>query len=276
MTASGGHKHFEANFGYQNSAYAYSQPHLSTLSVTKYVSPEEKYLKRSASSASQFVSASRMSGLNEVNTGPPVHPVQLSAGQLTGYQRNEFDTSKFTTGLAFRTQSQYDLPSFGLDPDEPIFVTGPYGKGGLQPDYRPFSALSGARAPPSWRPRSANERPDSSLQWYRPRSLANLEDDTSSIWSGMGPSRPQEFTQVPHSNRHGNHATSLMNYFLQSLDRRKMAQSTGALHHFGYHSEDGILRGSVAPFMHFSTTSDSKQSIGQFSDHIDKYRDVAL
>ena len=68
----------------------------------------------------------------------------------------------------------------------------------------------------------------------------------------------------------------LMNYFLQSLDRRKMAQSTGALHHFGYHSEDGILRGSVAPFMHFSTTSDSKQSIGQFSDHIDKYRDVAL
>ena len=55
-----------------------------------------------------------------------------------------------------------------------------------------------------------------------------------------------------------------------------MAQSTGALHHFGYHSEDGILRGSVAPFMHFSTTSDSKQSIGQFSDHIDKYRDVAL
>lgn len=256
LTATG-NKHFEANFGYQNSAYAYSQPHLSTLSVTKYVSPEEKYLKRSASSASQFVSASRMSGLNEVSTGPPVHPVQLSAAQLTGYQRNEFDTSKFTTGLAFRTQSQYDLPSFGLDPDEPIFVTGPYGKGGLQPDYRPFSALSGTRgAPPSWRPRSANERPDSSLQWYRPRSLANLDDDTSSIWSGIGTSRPQEFTQ--------------------SLDRRKMAQSTGALHHFGYHSEDGILRGSVAPFMHFSTTSDSKQSIGQFSDHIDKYRDVAL
>ena len=156
-------------------------------------------MKRSASSASQFVSASRMSGLNDIHSaGPPApvaHPVQLSAGQLTGYQRNEFDTSKFTTGLAFRTQSQYDLPSFGLDPDEPIFVTGPYGKGGLQPDYRPFSALSGARAPPSYRPRSANGGRDSSLQWYRPRSLVNLEDDTSSIWSGMG-SKPQEFTQV--------------------------------------------------------------------------------
>ena len=140
-----------------------------------------------------------MSGLNDIHSaGPPppvAHPVQLSAGQLTGYQRNEFDTSKFTTGLAFRTQSQYDLPSFGLDPDEPIFVTGPYGKGGLQPDYRPFSALSGARAPPSYRPRSANGGRDSSLQWYRPRSLVNLEDDTSSIWSGMG-SKPQEFTQV--------------------------------------------------------------------------------
>ena len=57
-----------------------------------------------------------------------------------------------------------------------------------------------------------------------------------------------------------------------ALDR---AASTSALH-FGYNSEDGILRGSVAPFMHFSATSDSKQSIGQFSDHIDKYRDVAL
>ena len=189
-------KHFEANFGYQNSAYAYSQPHLSTLSVTKFVSPEEKYLKRSASSASQFVSASRLSGLNEMSQHPQHPQVQLSASQLTGYQRNEFDTSKFTTGLAFRTQSQYDLPSFGLDPDEPIFVTGPYGKGGLQPDFRPFSALSGARAPPSWRPRSANGV-DNSLQWYRPRSLVNLEDDTSSIWSGVG-NRPQDFTQVKY------------------------------------------------------------------------------
>ena len=69
---------------------------------------------------------------------------QLNAGHLTGYQRNEFDTSKFTSGLAYRAASQYDLPSFGLDPDEPIFVTGPYGPGGLQsgmgPDYytRPF------------------------------------------------------------------------------------------------------------------------------------------
>ena len=48
---------------------------------------------------------------------------------------------------------------------------------------------------------------------------------------------------------------------------------------FGYNTDDGILRGSVAPFMHFAgnaPASESKQSLGQFSDHIDKYRDVAL
>ena len=71
----------------------------------------------------------------------------------------------------------------------------------------------------------------------------------------------------------------------QSLDRRKYAagafdraHSVGALN-FGYNTDDGILRGSVAPFMHFAgnaPASESKQSLGQFSDHIDKYRDVAL
>ena len=107
---------------------------------------------------STFV-ASRLSGLNEIP------PVQVNASQLTGYQKNEFDTSKFTSGLVYRNHSQYDLPSFGLDPDEPIFVTQPYGPGGLKrQDYyqRPYSALSGSnKAAPSWgRP----ERPDSSLQ----------------------------------------------------------------------------------------------------------------
>jgi len=260
-------KQIEAGLGYQNTAYAYSQPHLSTLAVTKYAtnsSIQPKYLKRSASSASQFVSASRLSGLNEIP------PVQVNARHVTGYQKNEFDTSKFTSGLVYRNHSQYDLPSFGLDPDEPIFVTGHYGRGGLQnQEYyqRPFSALSGTKgtAAPSW---GRQERPDSSLQWYRPRSLVNLEDDTSSIWSGI-----EKSGNYPSNNT-------------QSLDRRKYAagafdraQSLGALN-FGYISDDGILRGSVAPFMHFASTatpaSESKQSLGQFSDHIDKYRDVAL
>ena len=68
--------------------------------------------------------------------------------------------------------------------------------------------------------------------------------------------------------------------FFQSLDRRKFgyferAHSIGALN-FGYMAEDGILRGSVDPFVHFTSATESKQSLGQFSDHIDKYRDVAL
>ena len=50
----------------------------------------------------------------------------------------------------------------------------------------------------------------------------------------------------------------------------------GALN-FGYVSDDGILRGSVTPFMHFqNNNNESKQSLGQYSDHIDGYRDVAL
>lgn len=242
-------KHIEAGFGYQNTAFAHSQPHLA---VTKYApsiqSHQSKYLKRSASTVSQFVSANRL-----------VHDmVQLNASELTGYQKNEFDTSKFTTGLMLRTHSQYDLPSFGLDPDAPVFVNGPYGRGGLQSSdlyQRPFSALSGIKAPPSWRPRQAAN--DNSIQWYRPRSLVNLEDDTSSIWSGIGKSSPnKEFSNTT-----------------QILDR---AHSMGALN-FGYVSDDGILRGSVTPFMHFSNNNnDSKQSLGQYSDHIDGYRDVAL
>jgi hypothetical protein len=149
-------KQLEAGLGYQNSAFASSQPHLGPLAVTKYASaPASKYIKRSASSVSQFVEASRMApSLNDILAPAHQPAVQMNAAQLTGYHRNEFDTSKFTSGLVYRTASQYDLPSFGLDPDEPVFVTGPYGPGGLQgPDYyqRPFSALSGAGVPPSWR-----------------------------------------------------------------------------------------------------------------------------
>ena len=75
----------------------------------------------------------------------------------------------------------------------------------------------------------------------------------------------------------------------QSLDRRKRLQearvrahSTGALN-FGYLADEGILRGGVGLFNYSSSRDrdrflarESQQSIGQYSDHIDKYRDVAL
>lgn len=261
-------KHIESGLGYQNSAFAHSQPHLNGLTamaVTKYATPQSKSLKRSASSVSQFVSASRMS-LNEMPPMPPAPTMQFSASQLTGYQRNEFDTSKFASGLVYRTHSQYDLPSFGLDPDEPVFVAGPYGPGGLQYPQRPFSALSGH----SFHSGINNRRPRSttghnSLQWYRPRSLINLDDDTSSIWSGIG--KPS-----------GDYATQSLDrrkYLLEQYQLQQRAQSVSALN-FGYVSDDGILRSSAGPFMHFAAGGESKQSLGQFSDHVDKYRDVAL
>ena len=40
------------------------------------------------------------------------------------------------------------------------------------------------------------------FQWYRPRSLVNLEDDTSSIWSGIGKSSSpnKEFSNTTQVN----------------------------------------------------------------------------
>ena len=61
----------------------------------------------------------------------------------TGYQRNEFDTSKFTLNYnsqklnGFASKSQLDVftgQNFGLDPDAPLFVNYPYGPGGLPLD----------------------------------------------------------------------------------------------------------------------------------------------
>ena len=64
---------------------------------------------------------------------------------------------------------------------------------------------------------------------------------------------------------------------------------SGGINLFGWSTaDDGIVRGGVGPLLHYShyggngrTTvgmpGESKQSLGtQFSDHIDKYRDVAL
>ena len=60
-----------------------------------------------------------------------------------GYQRNEFDTSKFTLSYnsqklnGFASKSQLDVftgQNFGLDPDAPLFVNYPYGPGGLPLD----------------------------------------------------------------------------------------------------------------------------------------------
>ena len=83
-------------------------------------------LSRSASTASHFVTASRMSmpdlsSLNTINNNM-IYPHHLKQG----LSKNEFNP-----GGVHKTLSQYDLPSFGLDPDAPIFIQHGYGPGGL-------------------------------------------------------------------------------------------------------------------------------------------------
>ena len=79
---------------------------------------------RSASSASHFVTASRLSmpDLTSINNNSMVFSRQLKQG----LSRNEFNPGGVHASL-----SQYDLPSFGLDPDAPIFIQHGYGPGGL-------------------------------------------------------------------------------------------------------------------------------------------------
>ncbi|TRY73361.1 hypothetical protein TCAL_06017 [Tigriopus californicus] len=280
--------------GYQNEGFNGSFPsHIhpsgggqhSALAITKYSSSStsanskpsySKSLKRSSSAASGgFVSASRLS-LNDIGLAPQqfnhmplsdqLSTVQRQLSRLSlnitdsGYRKTEFDTSKFSRSLVSksRTLSQWDLPSFGMDPDAPVFLqSGTYGKGGQSiSGIHQSLLLSGDR-----------KTTKSSLQWYRPRSLVNLEDDTSSIWSGIG----QPVSQYNSLNR-------------QKLSSQFRAQSLGALN-FGHLNEEALLHGSVGPYFHFRPEDrrprdfpqgGSRISLGQYSDHIDRYRDVAL
>ena len=86
------------------------------------------YFLRSASLASHFVTASRLSmpdltSLNSINNN---NSMMFSRQLKQGLSRNEFNP-----GGVHKTLSQYDLPSFGLDPDAPIFIQHGYGPGGL-------------------------------------------------------------------------------------------------------------------------------------------------
>ena len=102
------------------------QPHLITEKTVSLVHVISCHINsRSASSASHFVTASRLSmpdltSLN--NNNNMVFTRQLKQG----LSRNEFNP-----GGVHKTLSQYDLPSFGLDPDAPIFIQHGYGPGGL-------------------------------------------------------------------------------------------------------------------------------------------------
>ena len=168
-----------------------------------------------------------------------------------GLSRNEFNPG----GLAGvqKTLSQYDLPSFGLDPDAPIFIQQAYGPGGL-----PGVSLY-----------RGNSRRDhlisETMESYRPRSLGNLHrEDSVSMLS-------ERFN-----------TTSRTDYDTQSLDRRRFGYKNNS-DNFGYIPDTSSLSlGYVSDgggFHSFGGSLGSKQSLGQMSgisDSPEKYRDIAL
>ena len=64
-----------------------------------------------------------LTSLNSINNN---NSMMFSRQLKQGLSRNEFNP-----GGVHKTLSQYDLPSFGLDPDAPIFIQHGYGPGGL-------------------------------------------------------------------------------------------------------------------------------------------------
>ena len=136
--------------GYLNPGFSHSQDILASVS--------NPILRRTVSSASRSRPQTRLSYMSYMNRPKRQGTV------------NEFDTSKFVNHFC----PQPEIGSFGLDLDAPIFVTEPYGRGGLYPD---------ASGP--MRRRYSRSNKESNIQWYKPRSLTNLDDDNSSLWSGQ-------------------------------------------------------------------------------------------
>ena len=228
--------------GYHNPAFHHSINHLSGTAL----SVNNKHIKRSASAASQLVAASRLSmpDLSSLSSSLyfPHHHLKQ------GLSRNEFNPGGFQ-----KTLSQYDLPSFGLDPDAPIFIQQGYGPGGL-----PGVSLY-----------RGNSRRDhlmsETMENYRPRSLGNLtREDSVSMLS-------ERFN-----------TTGRLEYDTQSLDRRRFGYKNNAVN-FGYLPDTPSLSlGYVSDgggFHSFGGSLGSKQSLGQISgvsDNPEKYRDIAL
>ena len=88
------------------------------------------------------------------------------------YLKQGLSKNEFNPGVFHKTVSQYDLPSFGLDPDAPVYIQEGYDPGGLPLNiYRDSSR----------RDHLMSETVDG----YRPHSLDNmLGGDSVSMLSG--------------------------------------------------------------------------------------------
>ena len=245
--ARGGSVRYSNNLGlgYHNPAFHQSINHLSGTALSVNKKYNNKQVQRSASAASHLVAASRLSMPDLSSLSNSLYfPHHLQQG----LSRNEFNPGGFQ-----KTLSQYDLPSFGLDPDAPIFIQRGYGPGGL-----PGVSLY-----------RGNSRRDhlmsETMQNYRPRSLGNLHrEDSVSMLS-------ERFN-----------TTGRLEYDTQSLDRRRFGYKNNS-DNFGYIPDTSSLSlGYVSDgggFHSFGGSLGSKQSLGQMSgisDSPEKYRDIAL
>lgn len=206
-----------------------------------------------------------------------------------GFSKNEFNPSGLRpSGLSTKNaHSQFDLPSFGLDPDAPVFIQRGHGPGGL-----PLNVYRG------------NSRRDKllgeTLEWYRPRSLGSLavseaetggkamlserwttnrrgEYDTQSLDRRLvrGGSGHPGSGHLGSGHLGGNHLVSghlggghLGDHLSEHLTKHlgEHAGWSGSYTHCGYHSDSATVQGS-------------RQSLGQMSgvsDCPEKYRDIAL
>ncbi|XP_040568340.1 uncharacterized protein Rcd6 isoform X1 [Lepeophtheirus salmonis] len=243
--------------GYPNPAYTSSIPNNinSTMSVTKYTT---KPLKRSVSSASQFVSASRIHGNNHYHNHS--HSPQQYAFQQTQHLYNQATLSTpsyykqhSSSGGVSRNSSSMDLPSFGLHPDDPVFVGG--GKN------NPHFSMS------------------QNIQWHRPRSLVDIGQ-----CCGRGQSLDGDLWD-PMSFRCN--CAGHNRFSLRCSDKK--SHSTGSLNQLSSKQRDYSFRPHRSNFYHYSDDdSDHGNEIGNSfdkergyrsrtsSDHVDEYRDVAL
>lgn len=214
------------NIAYNNPAFSTSTLQLNT----------NKF--RGSQVARSTSSASHLGSLPSLAVAPPY--------LQQGFSKNEFNPQMFLA--PHRPVSQYDLPSFGLDPDAPVFLPPTHGQGGLQATL-PINVYHGASR------RELGE----TMAWYRPRSLGSL----AAGQEGRGAQLSERWT----TGRKGEYDT-------QSLDRRLARPGAGGafMGATGYPSEGGRHT--------LGQAGGSRHSLGQASglsmDSPDKYRDIAL
>lgn len=159
-------------------------------------------------------------------------------------------------------QKYPEMSAFGMDLDAPVFWNSPYSPGGLEDSVSIGSVgrKKGSSGEFKQKKKKTDTDETNNLQWYRPRSLTNLEDDTASIWSGNA-ARCQEMMSNEHKSRS------------KSLDRQGdlKSLSLGEINHgFSWEQQETASGKS-------SGRGGTGAVIALGSRHsVDNYKDVAL